>query len=324
MVVLVIGSGGREHALAWAIAKDSRVESLYCAPGNAGTGAVGVNVDVGAEDIDGLLEFAMENQVDLTVVGPEAPLCAGIVDRFQEKGLRIFGPSNAAAELEGSKAFAKQFMNRWGIPTAQGEVFDDVAKAAEYVDSVEFPVVVKANGLAAGKGVLIPDDKDQAKQALQSIIVDRVFGDAGKRAVVEELLEGEEASILAVCDGINYRCLTSSQDHKRAFDGDMGPNTGGMGAYAPAPVMTDSLMAEVEETLLIRTLQGMEEEGRHYQGVLYLGLIMTKDGPKVLEYNCRSGDPETQVVLPLYGGEFLKLLEASVDGTMGALPEEIK
>ena len=321
MRVLVIGSGGREHALTWAIAKDKRVKALYCAPGNAGTTSIATNVNIQASDLDGLLKFAIDNKIDFTVVGPEAPLCAGIVDRFQEKGLRIFGPDQRAAEIEGSKVYSKNFMNRWGIPTAQGQTFDQIDEAITYIDNLSFPIVVKADGLAAGKGVLILKDKAEAQKALHSIFVEREFGNSGNQVVVEEYLEGEEASILAITDGERYHLLASSQDHKRAWDGDRGPNTGGMGAYAPAPVVTDSLMQKIEKEILIPTLKGLRDEGRPYRGVLYIGVMITQSGLKVLEYNCRFGDPETQVQLPIIGNELLSMLEMSADGDMQEMPK---
>jgi phosphoribosylamine--glycine ligase len=321
MKVLVIGSGGREHALAWAIAKDKRVKKLYCAPGNAGTISVGTNINIQVSDLDGLLQFTIDNKIDFTIVGPEAPLCAGIVDQFQEKGLRIFGPSQRAAEIEGSKVFSKNFMNRWGIPTAQGQTFNQIDQAAKYIDRLSFPIVLKADGLAAGKGVLILNDEVEAQKALNAIMIEREFGDSGNQVVVEEYLEGEEASILAITDGEHYHLLAPSQDHKRAWDGDKGPNTGGMGAYAPAPVVTDSLVRQIEQTILIPTLKGLRDEGRPYRGVLYIGLMITKNGLKVLEYNCRFGDPETQVQLPLVGDGFLSMLEMAVDGDITGIPK---
>jgi phosphoribosylamine--glycine ligase len=321
MKVLVIGSGGREHALAWAIAQDKRVKTLYCAPGNAGIAAIATNIDIQASDLNSLLKFVLDSRIDFTVVGPEAPLCAGIVDRFQERGLRIFGPSQAAAEIEGSKVFAKDFMNRWGIPTAQGEAFVRMDDAMKYVDRLIFPIVIKADGLAAGKGVLILKDKAETQKALDSILIKREFGDSGNQVVVEEYLEGEEASILAITDGERFCCLAPSQDHKRAWDGDRGPNTGGMGAYAPAPVVTNSLMQQIEQSVLIPTLRGLREEGRPYRGVLYIGVMITKNGLKVLEYNCRFGDPETQVQLPIFSDELLSMLEMAADGDLKDLPK---
>jgi phosphoribosylamine--glycine ligase len=321
MKVLVVGGGGREHALAWAISKDPRVKTIYCAPGNAGTAAIGKNVNISATNIDEMSDFAQLNNVDFTVVGPEAPLCDGIVDVFHEQGQRIFGPSQNAARIEGSKAFAKRFLTRWGIPTAQGREFDDIHEAASGIERLSYPVVIKADGLAAGKGVIIVQNADEARNVLHSMMVDLAFGGAGERIVIEEYLEGEEASILTITDGDRYQCLAPSQDHKRALDGDRGPNTGGMGAYAPAPVITDAMMTKIRETILVPTIQGMREDGNPYQGVLYVGLMITEDGPKVLEYNCRFGDPETQAVLPIYDGRLLEVMEAAAQGELPDIPE---
>jgi phosphoribosylamine--glycine ligase len=321
MRVLVVGGGGREHAIAWAISKDSRVETIYCAPGNAGTAALGKNVNISASSIDELLDFALLNDVDFAVVGPEAPLCDGIVDVFQERGLRIFGPNRNAARIEGSKAFAKRFLTRWGIPTAQGREFDGIRDAVNSIERLIYPVVIKADGLAAGKGVIIVHDVEEARNVLHSMMVDRAFGGAGERVVIEEYLEGEEASILAITDGDRYHCLAPSQDHKRALDGDRGPNTGGMGAYAPAPVITETMMTRIKEQILVPTIQGMRDDGNPYRGVLYVGLMIADDDPKVLEFNCRFGDPETQAVLPIYGGRLLEVMEAAAEGQLPDVPE---
>jgi len=320
LTVLVIGSGGREHALAWAIAKDSRVRMIYCAPGNAGTATMAKNVNIAATSSGELLDFAVQNGVDFTVVGPEAPLCDGIVDVFQERGLRIFGPSRSAARIEGSKAFAKRFLHKWGIPAAQSREFDDVREAVYYVGNLSYPIVIKADGLAAGKGVVIVQKPEEARNVLHSMMAEGAFGNAGELVIIEEFLEGEEASILAITDGTKYHCLAPSQDHKRALDGDRGPNTGGMGAYAPAPVIDDWMMRRVEEEILVPTIRGMREDDNPYRGVLYVGLMITKSGPKVLEYNCRFGDPETQAVLPLYDGKLLEVMEAAAEGHLPDLP----
>jgi len=320
MKVLVIGSGGREHALAWAIARDPRVTTIYCAPGNAGTVAIAKNVNIAATSLTELLDFAEQNGVDFTVVGPEAPLCDGIVDIFRERGLRIFGPSRSAARIEGSKAFAKRFLGRWGIPTAQSREFSNVKEAVNYVGNLCYPVVIKADGLSAGKGVVIVHQPEEARNVLHSMMVGGAFGSAGNTVIIEEYLEGEEASILAITDGTRYHCLAPSQDHKRALDGDQGPNTGGMGAYAPAPVVADWMMRRVEEEILIPTIRGMREDGNPYRGVLYVGLMVTKNGPKVLEFNCRFGDPETQAVLPVYDGKLLEVMEAAAEGQLPDLP----
>ena len=316
MKILVVGGGGREHTLAWKLASDSCKPELFCAPGNAGTLDVCVNLDIGAEDIDGLVKWATENKPDLTVVGPEVPLCAGLVDRFNDIGLAVFGPNKAAALLEGSKLFAKEVMQAGGVPTASSESFTDADKARAYVAKHDFPVVIKADGLAAGKGVYICADNKDAEEAIKDVLVDREFGDAGRELLVEECLVGEEVSILALIDGENILMLSSSQDHKRAFNGDKGPNTGGMGAYSPAPIMTDDLWPVVKEQVFQRTLDELKKRGITYKGVMYAGLMVTKDGIKVLEFNCRFGDPETQVVIPRIKGDLVPVLQACVDGCL--------
>ncbi len=312
MKVLVIGSGGREHALAWKLAQSPEAEKVFIAPGNAGTSEAGTNVEIPVDDLEGLLRFARDNQIGLTVVGPEAPLIAGIVDRFEAEGLAIFGPTQKAAQLEGSKDFAKSFMKEFGIPTANSQTFDSLAPAVTYVEKHGAPVVVKADGLAAGKGVTVAQDVGTARRALKESLEDKVFGKAGSRVVIEEYLEGEEVSVLAICDGIRFLALPPSQDHKRLLDGDEGPNTGGMGAYCPAPVLTPDLQRFVDSMVLKPTLDGMAQRGTPYKGVLYAGMILTSDGPKVLEFNCRMGDPETQAVLPVVKNDLLRLfLDAS-------------
>ncbi|MDZ7338917.1 MAG: phosphoribosylamine--glycine ligase [candidate division KSB1 bacterium] len=316
MKVLVVGGGGREHALVWKLAQSDQVRKLYCAPGNAGIAQVAECVDIAPTDIRRLVQFARRRRIDLTVVGPEAPLVAGIVDEFQHHGLRIFGPTAAAAELEGSKAFAKEFARRHGIPTAAFATFADPEAAWRYIDRHPLPVVLKADGLAAGKGVVVCESREQARVALEAIMVQRAFGQAGETVVVEEFLEGEEASLLVVTDGDSYRCLAPAQDHKRLFDGDQGPNTGGMGAYAPAPVVDAQQRRLIEEQLVRPTIQGMLQEGRPYCGVLYFGLMITPQGPRLLEYNCRFGDPETQAVLPLLADDLLVLMNAAIDGEL--------
>ncbi|MDZ7391482.1 MAG: phosphoribosylamine--glycine ligase [candidate division KSB1 bacterium] len=316
MKVLVVGGGGREHALVWKLAQSDQVRKLYCAPGNAGIAQVAECVDIAPTDIRRLVQFARRRRIDLTVVGPEAPLVAGIVDEFQHHGLRIFGPTAAAAELEGSKAFAKEFARRHGIPTAAFATFTDPEAAWRYIDRHPLPVVLKADGLAAGKGVVVCESREQARVALEAIMVQRAFGQAGETVVVEEFLEGEEASLLVVTDGDSYRCLAPAQDHKRLFDGDQGPNTGGMGAYAPAPVVDAQQRRLIEEQLVRPTIQGMLQEGRPYCGVLYFGLMITPQGPRLLEYNCRFGDPETQAVLPLLADDLLVLMNAAIDGEL--------
>lgn len=316
MKALVVGSGGREHALAWKIRQSPEVEAVYCAPGNPGTAQVGECVDLDPMDFDGLIAFARETGIDLTVVGPENPLAAGIVDRFDKAGLRAFGPSAAAAQIESSKAYAKGLMCRYGIPTAAYEEFTDAEAAKAYVAKHGAPIVVKADGLAAGKGVTVAFEADQAVEAIDCIMLDGAFGAAGDRVVLEEYLEGEEASIFALSDGRRLLPLASSQDHKQAFDGDQGPNTGGMGAYSPAPLITDALFEEIERTVLRPCIEGMARDGDPYRGVLYAGLMITDAGPKVVEFNCRFGDPETQVVLPRMRSDLVPLLAACCDGSL--------
>ncbi|MFC1498407.1 phosphoribosylamine--glycine ligase [Verrucomicrobiota bacterium] len=316
MKILVIGGGGREHALIWRLANDSVKPELFCAPGNAGTAQLAVNLDIGAEDIDGLLNWARENKPDLTVIGPEAPLCAGLTNKLGAEGLRVFGPSKAAAQLEGSKVFAKDIMETGDVPTAEARSFTDYSEALEYVRSREFPIVVKAEGLAAGKGVYICESLQEAEEAINDSMQKKIFGEAGSRILVEECLEGEEASILALIDGETIVMLASSQDHKRIFDNDQGPNTGGMGAYSPAPVITDELWPIIRTQVFERTLMELRKRGIVYKGVLYAGIMVTADGPKVLEFNCRFGDPETQVILPRIESDLVPALEACIDGTL--------
>ncbi len=320
MNILVIGSGGREHALVWKVAQSPLVMQLYCAPGNPGIAQHATCVDIPAKDIDTLAAFAEEHRIDLTVVGPEDPLAAGIVDRFAARGLKAFGPSGAAAQLESSKTFAKAFMRRHAIPTAEYAEFDDADAAIAYVQSKGAPIVVKADGLAAGKGVTVAHDEETAVAAIREIMVDRVFGAAGVKVVIEECLVGEEASILAFSDGRTVVPMIPSQDHKPLLDGDAGPNTGGMGAYSPTPVVTPELLDETVRTILRPCVDGMAAEGMPYTGVLYAGLMITRRGPKVIEFNCRFGDPETQVVLPQLESDIVPLLLACCDGTLASTP----
>jgi phosphoribosylamine--glycine ligase len=320
MKVLVVGGGGREHALAWKLRQSPRVPELYCAPGNGGIAQVATCVPIEATDVRALLAFAREKQIDFTVVGPEAPLSAGLVDLFAEHGLRAFGASRAAAELEGSKAFAKELMRRHGIPTAEARSFTDLDAARAHVRALGAPLVVKADGLAAGKGVIICRTLPEAEEALAEIMERRAFGAAGDRVLVEEFLVGEEASFLAFTDGDAVVAMPASQDHKAVFDGDQGPNTGGMGAYSPAPVVTQALADEVMRTVMIPTVRAMAAEGRPYRGVLYAGLMITKNGIRVLEYNARFGDPEAQPVLMRMQGDLLPVLEACVDGRLAQTP----
>jgi phosphoribosylamine--glycine ligase len=318
MKILLVGGGGREHAIAHQLCRSSTLDRLYLAPGNGGTAILpkGENVAIAAEDIAALVDFARDHAIDLTVVGPEAPLVAGIVDVFQAAGLRIFGPSRAAAQLEGSKAFSKRFMQRWNIPTGQAEIFDDFDEAMRYMRTIDFVPVIKASGLAAGKGVLIPDTIEQAAAAVRAILLDRRFGDAGATLLVEEKLSGPEVSVLAFCDGQRAALLPTAQDHKRLRDGDRGPNTGGMGAFSPSPLAPPDLLAAIERTTIRPVLEGMAAEGTPYIGVLYAGLMLTPQGPRVLEYNCRLGDPETQALLPLLASDLTELLLACTDGAL--------
>jgi phosphoribosylamine--glycine ligase len=324
MKVLVIGSGGREHALAWKLRQSPRVQSLYCAPGNPGIASCATNVPIKAEDLSSLLAFAVRERIDLTVVGPEQPLAEGIVDLFRQRGLRIFGPTRAAAELEWSKVFAKEFMARHQIPTASHRTFSRVesAEARAYLQRCPLPAVLKADGLAAGKGVVVCSTREEAFRALRAMTGEMVFGSAGLRVVVEEFLVGQEASVFAVSNGKEFVSLPPAQDHKRVFDGDQGKNTGGMGAYAPAPIVTPEIQRRVEETIIRPTLDGMRAEGRPYSGCLYVGLMLTPGGPRVVEYNCRFGDPETQVVLPLYEGDLADMLWAACPGGDTELPQQ--
>lgn len=316
MNVLVIGSGGREHALAWKLRQSKRVERLYVAPGNAGTAELGENLPVEAEDIDGLLAAARAHNVDLTVVGPEAPLAAGIVDRFVAAGLRIFGPSQAAARLEADKAFAKDLMARHGIPTPAYRTFDRYDEALAYVRSRACPLVVKATGLAAGKGVTVCREPAEAEAALRRTMVQREFGTAGDRVVIEECLSGQEATVLAFTDGRTVLPMVVAQDHKALLDGDRGPNTGGMGSYAPAPIVTPDLLNRIVSTIVQPTVDALRGEGIPYRGVLYAGLMLTAQGPQVIEFNSRFGDPEAQVILPLLEEDLLPIVEACLDGTL--------
>jgi phosphoribosylamine--glycine ligase len=312
MRILVIGSGGREHALARALASSDRTDALFVAPGNPGTDAVATNVDIESGDIGRLVDFAQDRSIDLTVVGPEQPLVDGIVDRFEDAGLRIVGPTKAAARLEGSKAFADRFMDRHGIPTADFRVFtaEERDAAAAYIEDAGAPIVVKASGLAAGKGAFVCRTVEEAHEALDEIVAERSFGAAGDRVVIEECLQGEEASVLALTDGRDYVLLTPSQDHKPIGEGGTGPNTGGMGAYAPAPVVDGQTLQRVCDDIIEPTLAGMNDEGAPYRGVLYCGLMVTDEGPKVVEYNCRLGDPEAQVVLPLVQTDLVEVFDA--------------
>ncbi len=314
MKILVIGSGGREHALVWKIKQNSLVEEIYCAPGNGGISEIAQCVDIPADDLEALLEFARENKIDLTVVGPEVSLVAGIVDVFEQAGLKVFGPSRRAAQLEGSKIFAKEFMYECNIPTANFQKFDNMKEAKDFLQQAAFPLVIKADGLAAGKGVVICQDFIDAEKAIDEMMGQKIFKDAGLQVIVEECLEGEEVSILAVSDGENFLLLDSSQDHKRIFDDDVGPNTGGMGAYSPAPVLTEKLRKTVETRIIEPAIRGMQRNGMPFKGILYAGLMITSEGPMVLEFNVRFGDPEVQAVLLRLQGDIVDLMLASCEG----------
>jgi phosphoribosylamine--glycine ligase/phosphoribosylformylglycinamidine cyclo-ligase len=317
MKVLLVGSGGREHALAWKVAQSPRLRRLFIAPGNPGTAGLGENVPVPAEDIPALVTFATAHQVDLVLVGPETPLAAGLADALQKARIKVFGPTRAAAQIEASKAFAKDFMARHTIPSARYGVFNDFNAALEYLRSVEFPVVIKASGLAAGKGVVVPETDSQAEAALRSMLLEGEFGEASQMVVIEERLTGPEVSLLAFCDGLTARPMPPAQDHKRQLDGDRGPNTGGMGAYAPAPICPPELVEQVRQSILQPALDGLRQEGSPFVGVLYAGLMLTEAGPKVLEFNSRFGDPETQALLPLLESDLLDVAMACVEGRLG-------
>ena len=316
MKVLVVGGGGREHALVWKIAQSPRVSRIFCAPGNAGISQQATLVPIRANDLEGLLQFALKEKIDLTVVGPEDPLTRGIVDLFESRGLAIFGPNGKAAEIEGSKAFAKEIMRKYGIPTASSGIFEDRDEAVSYIRRTGAPIVVKADGLAAGKGVIICKTAEEAIGALDQIMVEKAFGDAGKKVVIEECLVGEEASYIAFTDGKTILPMASSQDHKAALDGDQGPNTGGMGAYSPAPVVTEEVHERILRQVLEPMIQGLREEGRPYKGALYAGLMIRNGQPKVLEFNARFGDPETQPSLMRMKGDIIPILEACITGRL--------
>lgn len=316
MDILVIGSGGREHTLVWKLAQSKIVDKIYVVPGNPGMENVAECISGSVEDNEFLVKIAQEKQVGLVVVGPEVPLTNGIVDEMAKVGIPSFGPQKAAAQLEGSKSFSKNIMKKYGIPTAKYEVFTDAVKAKAYIEAEGAPIVIKADGLAAGKGVIVAETKEQALQAIEDIMCDKTFGSAGNSVVIEEFMVGEEASVLAFTDGDTIIPMIPSQDHKRAYDGDKGPNTGGMGTYAPAPVITAELMQKVQTEILEPTIKAMKAEGHEYKGCLYAGLMITSDGPKVVEFNARFGDPETQVVLPLLNSDLGEIMLACTNGTL--------
>ncbi|MDA1806424.1 phosphoribosylamine--glycine ligase [Bacillus cereus group sp. BY32LC] len=313
MNVLVIGRGGREHALAWKFAQSEKVEKVYVAPGNEGMRDVATPVDIDENDFDALVLFAKENNVELTFVGPEIPLMNGIVDRFKEEGLRVFGPNKAAAVIEGSKAFTKELMKKYNIPTAAYETFTDYEEAVQYIQKVGAPIVIKADGLAAGKGVTVAMTLEEALQAAKEMLQDVKFGEASKKVVIEEFLDGQEFSLMAFVNGTTVHPMVIAQDHKRAFDGDKGPNTGGMGAYSPVPQIPESAVEEAIKTVLHPTAKAMIQENRSFTGILYAGLILTNDGPKVIEFNARFGDPETEVVLPRLENDLVDVCNAILD-----------
>ena len=316
MKILVVGSGGREHALVWKLAQSPKAEKIYCAPGNGGIAEYAECVDIGAMEFEKLAAFAKEKEIDLTVIGMDDPLCGGIVDVFEREGLRVFGPRKNAAILEGSKAFSKDLMKKYGIPTADYQVFTDPAEAEAYLETAKYPIVLKADGLALGKGVLICKTRQEAKDGVKTLMLDKQFGSAGDEIVVEEFLTGREVSVLSFVDGKTIRIMTSAQDHKRAKDGDQGLNTGGMGTFSPSPFYTPEVDAFCREHIYQKTVDAMRAEGREFKGIIFFGLMLTADGPRVLEYNARFGDPETQVVLPRMMNDLVDVFEACIDGTL--------
>jgi len=323
MKLLLIGGGGREHTLAWKIAQSPLLEKLYCIPGNAGIAEIAVCKKMDVEgDLEPIARFAMEEKIDLTVVGPEDPLAHGIVDYFESLGIKIFGPSKLAAEIESSKVFSKELMVKYNIPTAKNETFDDPNKAKAYIKKIGPPIVIKADGLAKGKGVIVCHDLDKALDAVDIIMIKKEFGEAGNRVLVEEFLTGEEASFIAFTDGMTILPMASSQDHKPIYDSDKGPNTGGMGAYSPAPVVTDEVHNLIMETIMKPAIKGMAAEGRHYKGILYAGLMISDGKPKVMEFNARMGDPETQAVLPRLKSDIIPIIQACIDGTLDKIQME--
>lgn len=324
MKILIVGSGGREHAIAWAVAKSKKVDKIYCAPGNAGISEYAECVNIGAMEFDQLVAFAKEKQIDLTIIGMDDPLVGGIVDAFEAEGLRVFGPRANAAIIEGSKAFSKDLMKKYNIPTAAYENFTSAQDALAYLETAKMPIVLKASGLALGKGVLICNTLEEAKEGVKTLMLDKQFGTAGDTIVIEEFMTGREVSVLAFSDGKTIKCMTSAQDHKRAKDGDQGLNTGGMGTFSPSPFYTKEVEEFCEKYIYQPTIDAMAKEGRPFVGVLFTGLMLTEDGPKVLEYNCRFGDPETQVVLPRMRNDIVEVFEACVDGTLDQIDLEFE
>ena len=324
MKVLIVGSGGREHAIARSVAKSPKVDKIFCAPGNAGIAEFAECVNIGAMEFDKLVAFAKENAIDLTIIGMDDPLVGGVVDAFEAEGLRVFGPRKNAAIIEGSKAFSKDLMKKYNIPTAAYENFTDPDEAIKYLETVKMPIVLKADGLALGKGVLICNTLEEAKEGVKTLMLDKQFGDAGNEIVIEEFMTGREVSVLAFCDGKTIKCMTSAQDHKRAKDGDQGLNTGGMGTFSPSPFYNDEVEAFCEKYVYQPTIDAMAVEGRPFTGILFTGLMLTEDGPKVLEYNARFGDPEAQVVLPRMKNDIIDVMEACIDGKLSDVELEFE
>ena len=324
MKVLIVGSGGREHAIAWSVAKSPKVDKIFCAPGNAGIAEFAECVNIGAMEFDKLVAFAKENAIDLTIIGMDDPLVGGVVDAFEAEGLRVFGPRKNAAIIEGSKAFSKDLMKKYNIPTAAYENFTDPDEAIKYLETVKMPIVLKADGLALGKGVLICNTLEEAKEGVKTLMLDKQFGDAGNEIVIEEFMTGREVSVLAFCDGKTIKCMTSAQDHKRAKDGDQGLNTGGMGTFSPSPFYNDEVEAFCEKYVYQPPIDAMAVEGRPFTGILFTGLMLTEDGPKVLEYNARFGDPEAQVVLPRMKNDIIDVMEACIDGKLSDVELEFE
>lgn len=324
MKVLIVGSGGREHAIARSVAKSPKVDKIYCAPGNAGIAEFAECVNIKAMEFDKLVAFAKENAIDLTIIGMDDPLVGGVVDAFESEGLRVFGPRKNAAIIEGSKAFSKDLMKKYKIPTAAYENFTDPDEAIKYLETAKMPIVLKADGLALGKGVLICNTLEEAKEGVKTLMLDKQFGDAGNEIVIEEFMTGREVSVLAFCDGKTIKCMTSAQDHKRAKDGDQGLNTGGMGTFSPSPFYNDEVEAFCEKYVYQSTIDAMASEGRPFTGILFTGLMITEDGPKVLEYNARFGDPEAQVVLPRMKNDIIDVMEACIDGKLSDVELEFE
>jgi len=316
MKILVVGSGGREHAICQKLSQSNLVTKIYCAPGNAGIAEIGECIDIGANDISGLADLVKREQIDLTVVGPEEPLTLGIVDEFEEQGLRIFGPRKEASMIEGSKAFAKEFMKRYHIPTAPFKIFENREDAIAFCNETRYPLVIKADGLAAGKGAIIVNNVEEAQNTVNKMMVDKVFGEAGNKVVIEDKLVGEEITVMAFTDGEHILPMLPSQDHKPAYDNDQGPNTGGMGCYCPVPFVPDSMMVDIYDLILEPVVRGLKKEGRTFKGIIYAGLMVNDRGPKVIEFNCRFGDPETQVVLPLLRNDLAEIFIAIVDNNL--------